>query len=200
MGRRPPEDYPVNPSADNSRSRRLALLEAVIFLSPEPVALSHLAYALGVTQAEVSALLDQLAIEFQQPHHGLMLRSVAGGYQLVTKPEHHDDLRDLVGNLPPPAPLSKAAMETAAIIAYKQPITAAQLQAIRGVRNTETLRTLLKRKIIAPAGRANTRGQPVQYKTTRRFLLEFGLRDLSELPSLSELRQREGFLLDGESA
>ena len=128
-----------------------------------------------------------------------MLRALAGGYQLITKPEHHQELRERVENLPPPAPLSQAAVETAAIIAYKQPITAAQLQAIRGVRNRETLRTLLKRKIIAPAGRARTRGHPVEYKTTRRFLIEFGLQSLEELPSIDELQQRVGFPLDLET-
>ena len=194
-----PERPASGPAADASPTRRLALLEAALFLSPEPIPLSHLAYALGETKERTSLLLDELAGELENPRHGLMLRSVAGGYQLVTKPEHHQELRDLVENLPPPAPLSRAALETAAIIAYKQPITAAQLQAVRGVRNAETLRTLLRRKIIAPAGRAKTRGHPVQYKTTRRFLLEFGLSDLSELASLSELRQREGFLLDLES-
>ena len=126
-----------------------------------------------------------------------MLRALAGGYQLITKPEHHQELRERVENLPPPAPLSQAAVETAAIIAYKQPITAAQLQAIR---NRETLRTLLKRKIIAPAGRARTRGHPVEYKTTRRFLIEFGLQSLEELPSIDELQQRVGFPLDLEAS
>ena len=185
---------------DRSEARLLALLEAVTFVSPEPVPLAHLAYALGETPERICALADRLATEFAQPQHGLMLRSLAGGYQLITKPEHNQQLRELVENLPPPAPLSKAAVETAAIIAYKQPITAAQLQAIRGVRNSETLRTLLKRKIIAPAGRARTRGHPVQYKTTRRFLIEFGLHGLDELPSIEELQQRVGFPLDLEPA
>jgi segregation and condensation protein B len=184
---------------DPSEARLLALLEAVTFVSPEPVPLAHLAYALGETPERVRELADRLAAEFAEPHHGLMLRALAGGYQLITKPEHHQELRELIENLPPPAPLSKAAVEAAAIIAYKQPITAAQLQAIRGVRNSETLRTLLKRKIIAPAGRARTRGHPVQYKTTRRFLIEFGLQSLDELPSIEELQQRVGFPLDLEA-
>jgi segregation and condensation protein B len=188
-----------HPEDDASQTRLLALLEAILFVSAEPIPLAHLAYALGETPEQVGLLLDRLAIELAQPRHGLMLRLVAGGYQLITKPEHHQKLRELVENLPSPAPLSKAAVETAAIIAYKQPITAAGLQAIRGVRNSESLRTLLKRKIIAPAGRAKTRGAPVQYKTTRRFLIEFGLQSLSDLPSLEELRQREGFPLDLES-
>ena len=183
---------------DPSEARLLALLEAVTFVSPEPVPLAHLAYALGETPERIRTLAEHLAAEFAQPQHGLMLRALAGGYQLITKPEHHQELRELIENLPPPAPLSKAALETVAIIAYKQPITAAQLQSIRGVRNSETLRTLLKRKIIAAAGRAPTRGHPVQYKTTRRFLIEFGLQGLDELPSLQELHQRAGFPLDLE--
>ena len=184
---------------DPSEARLLALLEAVAFVSPDPVPITHLAYALGETPERIRALAGRLAAEFAEPHHGLMLRTLAGGYQLITKPEHNQELRELVENLPPPAPLSKAAVETAAIIAYKQPVTAAQLQAIRGVRNSETLRTLLKRKIITPAGRAHTPGHPVQYKTTRRFLIEFGLQSLDELPSIQELQQRAGFPLDLEA-
>jgi segregation and condensation protein B len=171
--------------------RLLAVLEAALFVSPEPLQPAQLARALGETPETIAALADSLAAELAKPQHGMMLRTVAGGYQLVTKPEHHQELRDLLENLPPPAPLSRAAVETAAIIAYKQPITAAELESIRGVRNRESLRTLLKRKIIVPAGRARTRGHPVQYKTTKRFLVEFGLQSLDELPSLDELKQRD---------
>ena len=185
-----------DPAAPVSDACLLALLEAAIFISPEPLPLAHLARVLGETTERIAGLAAALAAEFAQPRHGLLLRPIAGGYQFVTKPEHHQELRELVENLPPPAPLSRAAVETAAIIAYKQPITAAEIEAIRGVRNRETIRTLLKRKIIAPAGRARTRGHPLQYKTTRRFLIEFGLEGLDELPSLTELRQREGFPLD----
>jgi segregation and condensation protein B len=176
--------------------RLRALLEAALFVAPEPLQPVQLARALGETPATIAALLESLAAELAKPQHGVMLRIVAGGYQLVTKPEHHEELRDVVENLPPPAPLSRAAVETAAIIAYKQPITAAELESIRGVRNRETLRTLLKRKIIAPAGRARTRGYPVQYKTTKRFLIEFGLRNLDELPTLNELKPQQERWLD----
>ena len=169
--------------------RLLALLEAALFVSPEPLQPAQLARAMGETPEQITALANSLAADLAKPAHGLMLRTVAGGYQLVTKPEHHQELRELVENLPPPAPLSHAAVETAAIIAYKQPITAAELESIRGVRTRETLRTLLKRKIIAPAGRARTRGHAVQYKTTKRFLTEFGLNSLDELPSLKEIEQ-----------
>jgi segregation and condensation protein B len=184
---------------EDSEERLVALLEAAIFVSPEPIPLAELAYALGQTPERTTALLSLLAAELERPQHGLMLRVLAGGYQLVTKPEHHEQLKAMLANLPPPAPLSKAAVEAAAIIAYKQPVTAAELEALRGVRNREALRTLLKRKIVAPAGRAKTRGHPVRYKTTRRFLIEFGLKSLAELPALEELRQRSGFPIDLES-
>jgi segregation and condensation protein B len=184
---------------ERSEERLLALLEATIFVSPEPVPLGHLAYALNETPERIQTLLDSLAAELEKPQHGLKLRQLAGGYHFSSKPEHHQELREVVENLPPPAPFSKAALETAAIIAYKQPITAAEIQQIRHTRNSEPLRTLLKRKIIAPAGRAPTRGYPVRYKTTRRFLLEFGLQSLEELPSLEELKQRVGLPLDLDS-
>ena len=176
--------------------RLRALLEAALFVAPEPLQATQLARALGETPAAIAALLESLAAELAKPQHGVMLRIVAGGYQLVTKPEHHQELRDLVENLPPAAPLSRAAVETAAIIAYKQPITAAELESIRGVRNRETLRTLLKRKIIAPAGRARTRGHALQYKTTKRFLIEFGLQSLDELPMITELKPQDKWPLD----
>jgi segregation and condensation protein B len=187
-------ERPVSEPGDRSETRLLALLEAALFVAPEPLRLAHLAYALGERPERIEGILARLAAELAKPEHGVSLRSVAGGYQLITKPEYHQELRELVENLPSPAPLSKAAVETAAIIAYKQPMTAAELQAIRGVRNSETLRTLLKRKIIAPAGRAKKRGSPIQYKTTPRFLIEFGLQSLDELPSSDELRQRVGLL------
>jgi segregation and condensation protein B len=181
---------------DGSSDRLLALLEAALFVSPEPLQPAQLARALGEPPDRIATLAGALAQELASPRHGLMLRTVAGGYQLVTKPEHSQELRDIIENLPPPAPLSRAAVETAAIIAYKQPITAAELEQIRGVRNRETLRTLLKRKIVAPAGRARTQGHPLQYKTTKRFLIEFGLESLDELPSLEELKQRPDFAPD----
>lgn len=177
---------------DAATSRLLALLEASLFVSPEPLAPVHLARAMNETPARIVELACALSAELAKPHHGLMLRTVAGGYQLVTKPEHHQELREIVENLLPPVPLSRAAVETAAIIAYKQPITAVEVEAIRGVHNRETLRTLLKRKLIAPAGRAKTRGHPVQFKTTNRFLIEFGLESLAELTSLEELHVTDG--------
>ena len=199
-----PPPLPPDPSAEplgsdareQTESRLRALVEAAIFVSPEPIPLPHLARALGEPEDRVDALVQELAAEYQRPERGLMIRKLAGGYQIITKPEHHAELKALVANLRPPAPLSMAALETVAVIAYKQPITAAEIQAIRSVQGSGVLATLLKRKLIAPAGRRNTPGKPLLYKTTRQFLFEFGLADLSELPSFDEFRQAQGIKLD----
>ena len=170
------------------RTRLRALLEAAIFAAPEPVPLQHLARATGQPVDLIRELLESLAAEFDQAHHGLRLRTAAKGYQFTTKPEHHEGLKRLQAGLRPPLPLSKQAVETAAVIAMLQPVTASEVQAARKVRNNNAVRTLLRRKLIAPAGRAPTRGNPVRYRTTEQFLLEFGLNDLSELPTVKEFQ------------
>jgi segregation and condensation protein B len=142
--------------------------------------------------------MEQWAVELARSHRGLQLRVVAGGYQLVTKAEHHAELQELFAGLPEPAPLSRAAIETAAAIALQQPVTAAEVQAVRGIRNSDTIRTLLKRKLIAPAGRAPTRGNPLRYRTTERFLKEFGLSNLDELRSASALLHQPKHMVEGE--
>ena len=170
------------------RAQLRALLEAAIFAAPEPVPLQQLSRATGEPPELIRELLESLKAEFDQPDHGLRLRTVARGYQFTTKPEHHEGLKRLQAGLRPPLPLSKQAVETAAVIAMLQPVTASEVQAARKVRNNNAIRTLLRRKLIAPAGRAHTRGNPVRYRTTQQFLIEFGLKDLSELPNVREFR------------
>ena len=170
------------------RAQLRALLEAAIFAAPEPIPLKQLAGATGEPLDLIQELLESLKAEFDQPDHGLRLRTVAKGYQFTTKPEHHDGLKRLQAGLRPPLPLSKQAVETAAVIAMLQPVTASEVQAARKVRNNNAIRTLLRRKLIAPAGRAHTRGNPVRYRTTQQFLIEFGLNDLSELLNIKEFR------------
>jgi len=170
------------------RARLRALLEAAIFASPEPIPLKQLVRAIGQPAERIRELLESLVAEFDRADHGLRLRTVAKGYQFTTKPEHHEELKQLQAGLRPPLPLSKQAVETAAVIAMLQPVTASEVQAARKVRNNNAIRTLLRRKLIAPAGRAHTRGNPVRYRTTQAFLIEFGLNDLSELPSVKEFR------------
>jgi segregation and condensation protein B len=131
-------------------------------------------------------LLEQLAAEYDKPEHGITVREVAGGYKMATKPEHHEGVRSFVKSLKPPLKLSLPALETLAVIAYKQPVTAPEIMEIRGVQGTGVLKTLLDRKLIGVAGRKNVIGKPILYRTTKDFLIQFGLKDLSELPSLKE--------------
>jgi segregation and condensation protein B len=134
-------------------------------------------------------VLDQLVAEYDRPEHGLTIREVAGGYKMATKPEHHEAVRNFVKSLKPPLKLSLPALETLAVIAYKQPVTGPEIMEIRGVQGGGVLKTLLDRKLIAVAGRKNVIGKPILYKTTREFLLQFGLKDLAELPSLKEFEE-----------
>ncbi len=178
-------DTPAD-QAESNEARLLALLEAVVYVTDEPLSLEQIAKALGESQHAVKDLLDKLVEEFNKPNHGLTVREVAGGYKMATKPEHHEAVRNFVKNLNPPLKLSLAALETLAVIAYKQPITAPEIMEIRGVQGAGVLKTLIDRKLITTAGRKNVVGKPILYKTTREFLVQFGLRDLNELPTLKE--------------
>ena len=137
-------------------------------------------------QELVEKLLEELAAEYAQPTHGLTIREIAGGYKMATKPEFHEHIRAFVKSLKPPMKLSLAALETLSVIAYKQPITAPEIMEIRGVQGAGVLKTLIDRKLIAPGGRKKVVGNPIVYKTTREFLIQFGLNDLNELPTLKE--------------
>src|SRR5215469_3312554 len=117
---------------------------------------------------------------------------------MATKPEHHDAVRTFVKRLKPPLKISLRALETLAVIAYKQPVTAPEIMEIRGVQGAGVLKTLLDRKLIAGAGRKNVIGKPILYKTTKEFLIQFGLKDLSELPSLKEFEEIRRLAIDGD--
>jgi segregation and condensation protein B len=177
-------------------NRLRALLEGALFAAPQPVRVADLARALGYHPAVIQHLLEEMRQELEHPRHALQVRFVAGGYRLSTKPEHHEALREAVANLAPPLPFSKAALETLSIIALHQPVSAAEIQEMRGVRNSDPIRTLLRRKLIAPAGRAPTRGHPLRYRTTPKFLVEFGLESLEEVRAASELRHEPKIVLE----
>ena len=154
---------------------------------------------IGQPRERVEKLLDELVAEFDKPEHGVTIREVAGGYKMATKAEHHEAVRNFVKSLKPPLKLSLPALETLAVIAYKQPVTAPEIMEIRGVQGAGVLKTLLDRKLIAAAGRKNVIGKPILYKTTKEFLVQFGLKDLSELPSLKEFEEiRRMAIADGE--
>jgi segregation and condensation protein B len=166
-----------------------AILEAIVYITDEPLSAQQIAAALGHPIDEVKRLLDELAAEYARPDHGLSVREVAGGYKMATKAEHHEAVRAFVKKLTPPLKLSLAALETLAVVAYKQPVTAPEIMEIRGVQGAGVLKTLLDRRLIAESGRKKVVGQPILYKTTKEFLVQFGLKDLSELPTLKEFEE-----------
>lgn len=166
-----------------------AVVEAVIYVTDEPLSADQIATALQQPAARIGQVLEELTAEYNKPEHGLTIREVAGGYKMSTKPEHHEAIRAFVKNLKPPLKLSLAALETLALIAYKQPITAPEVMEVRGVQGAGVIKTLIDRKLIATAGRKIVLGKPILYKTTKEFLVQFGLKDLSELPTLKEFEE-----------
>ncbi len=182
-------DAPTPSSALAEDTQLRAVLEAIVYIAEEPLTLVQISAALQQPAERVRALLEQLIAEFDKPEHGVTIREVAGGYKMATKPEHHETVRNFVKSLKPPLKLSLPALETLAVIAYKQPVTAPEINEIRGVRGAGVLNTLLDRKLIAAAGRKNVIGKPILYKTTKEFLIQFGLKDLSELPTLKEFEE-----------
>jgi segregation and condensation protein B len=179
------EERPV----ENSDAPLKAILEAIVYITDEPLSAQQMAAALERPIDVVKRLLDELVAEFAAPGHGLSIREVAGGYKMATKAEHHEAVRAFVKKLTPPLKLSLAALETLAVIAYKQPVTTPEIMDIRGVQGASVLQTLLDRKLIAEAGRKNVVGKPILYKTTKEFLVQFGLKDLTELPTLKEFEE-----------
>jgi segregation and condensation protein B len=143
-------------------------------------------------------ILDQLIADYATPERGLEIREVAGGYRLATKPEYHDAVRGFVKSLKPPLKLSLQALETLAVVAYKQPVTAPEISEIRGVDSGGVLGSLMARKLITTAGRKQVIGRPILYKTTKDFLLRFGLKDINELPSIEEFEKMAGELAEQE--
>ena len=179
-----------------------AKIEAIVYAAETPVTLeqtfqlvkeSVLAEQEGMDEAgaksRVRATLEELAAEYGTSEHGIELRQVAGGYRMSTKPEQHDMVRAFAKSLKPPIRLSLPALETLAVIAYKQPVTVPEIQEIRGVHAAGDIKTLLDKKFISTAGRKEVLGRPILYKTTKDFLVHFGLKDLSDLPSMEEFEE-----------
>jgi segregation and condensation protein B len=166
-----------------------ASLEAIIYAADEPATLDQIAKALGVEKTEARAALDLLAAAYQTDDRGIEVRKVAGGWKFYTKAQHHDVVRKFIKSLQPPLRLTMPALETLAVIAYKQPATAPEINEIRGVNVGGVLKTLLEKRLITTAGRKEVIGRPILYRTSKQFLMRFGLSDLDELPSLKEFEQ-----------
>ena len=198
-----PEQLNIELEASREQSaeeRLLAMLEAIVYITDEPLSAAQIAVALGEPAARIETLLERLVAEYSKPWHGVTVRELAGGYKMTTKAEHHEAIRNFVKSLKPPLKLSLAALETLAVIAYKQPITAPEVMEIRGVQGAGVLKTLLDRKLITSAGRKSVIGRPILYKTTKDFLVQFGLKEVSELPTLKEFEDLRRLALDDSDA
>ncbi len=144
---------------------------------------------LRTIKARLSTIIDELTAEYSSSDRGMEIRQIAGGYRMATKPEHHDVVVGFAKSVKPPIRLSLQALETLSVIAYKQPVTVPEISEIRGVDSSGVIATLLDRKLITTAGRKQVIGRPILYKTTKEFLLRFGLNDVSELPSMEEFEK-----------
>ena len=169
-----------------TNEERKAALEAIIYAADEPATIDQLATVLGEEKLAVQSALDELVAGCASEERGIEIRAVAGGYKMYTKPQHHDVVRRFIKSLRPPLRLSMPALETLAVIAYKQPVTAPEISDIRSVNTSGVISTLLDKKLITTAGRKEVMGRPILYKTSKEFLMRFGLSDLDELPSLKE--------------
>ena len=175
-------------------------LEAIIYAADEPATIQQLANAVGEEKHVVRTALDELVANYGSDDRGVEIRQVAGGYRVYTKPQHHDVVRRFIKSLQPPLRLSMPALETLAVIAYKQPATQPEIQEIRGVNCSGVIQTLLERRLITMAGRKHVIGRPMLYRTSKEFLMRFGLGELDELPSLKEFEAlaREALGTEGE--
>src|ERR1700759_1198057 len=169
-----------------TNEERKAALEAIVYAADEPATVEQLAVALNEERLVVQAALDELVASYATEERGIEMRAVAGGYKFYTKPQHHDVVRRFIKSLRPPLRLTMPALETLAVISYKQPVTGPEIAEIRGVNTSGVLKTLLDKRLITTAGRKEVMGRPILYRTSKEFLVRFGLSDLSELPSLKE--------------
>jgi len=161
-------------------------LEAIIYAADEPATIEQLAGAIGEEKHVVRTALDELVASYASDERGIEIRAVAGGYRYYTKPQHHDTVRRFIKSLRPPVRLTMPALETLAVIAYKQPVTQPEVQEIRGVNCAGVIETLLEKRLITTAGRKQVIGRPILYRTAKEFLVRFGLSAVDELPSLKE--------------
>ncbi len=166
-----------------------AAIEAIVYAADEPATPAQIAKVLQVDKAVVTAALDEMIAGCVTDERGIEIRKVAGGYRISTKPHQHDVVRRFIKSIQPPLRLTLQALETLAVIAYKQPVTVPEIQEIRGVNAAGVIQTLLDKRLVVTAGRKPVVGRPILYRTSKEFLMRFGLNDVDELPSLKEFEQ-----------
>jgi segregation and condensation protein B len=185
------EDAPVLPPAEVR-----AVLEALIFASPQPLTAREIGKVLqGVPKEGWQQALEEIRADYARDGRGLQLVEVANGYQITTRPEYNDWVRELI-DPKSPTRLSIQALETLAVIAYKQPVTLPEIIELRGIKSGGVIKTLLEKRLIRILGRKEVVGRPILYGTTKQFLLHFGMKDLSELPKIEEFAEYLGEEVD----
>jgi segregation and condensation protein B len=195
-----PETEPTPESSDHSEiegqreiggAELKAIAEAMIFVADEPLSAKTIADVIDVEREAIEKAISELAAEYDVRNSGLQLREIAAGWQIATRPEHHEQIRAYLKSRPS-AKLSLASLETLAVIAYKQPVTVPEILEIRGVQSPSAIKTLLDKRLIVAKGRKETVGRPMMYGTSKEFLIQFGLKDLSELPSIEDFQDLAG--------
>jgi len=179
------------PHTVQSMIERIGVIEALIFVAEEPLSAKTIAEILKEDRDGVGQAIGELVKEFNGRNGGLQLREVAGGWQFATRPEYHEHVRAFLRTRPS-AKLTLASLETLAVIAYRQPVTVPEILEIRGVQSPSAIKTLLDKKLIVAKGRKETVGRPMMYGTSKEFLMQFGLKDLSELPSIEDFEDLAG--------
>ena len=169
----------------------VAVVEALIFVSDEPITTKLLSEVLGEDRDAIEAAVTELQKEYEGRESGLQIREIAGGWQIATRTELHEEVRKFLKTRPS-AKLSLASLETLAVIAYKQPVTVPEILEIRGVQSASAIKTLLEKRLIVTKGHKETVGRPMQYGTSKEFLIQFGLKDLTELPSIEDFEDLAG--------
>ena len=184
----------TEPDADapaRSTAEVMAIAESIIFVSDEPITSKVLGDLIGEDKETVRAAVEELQREYEERGGGLQIREIAGGWQIATRTEYHEEVRKFLKTRPS-AKLSLAALETLAVIAYKQPVTVPEILEIRGVQSASAIKTLLEKRLIITKGHKETVGRPMMYGTSKDFLIQFGLKDLSDLPSIEDFEDLAG--------
>jgi len=185
------DDDQIEGHREISSAELKSIAEALIFVADEPLSAKTIADVLKIERDVVEKAIGDLMKEYDKRNGGIQLREIAGGWQIATRPEHHEQIRAYLKSRPS-AKLSLASLETLAVIAYKQPVTVPEILEIRGVQSPSAIKTLLDKRLIVAKGRKETVGRPMMYGTSKEFLIQFGLKDLTELPSIEDFQDLAG--------
>ena len=185
------EEGAIEGQREISDTELRAIVESLVFVADEPISAKTIADVVDLEREKIDNAIQELARDYESRPGGLQIREIAGGWQIATRPEHHEHIRAYLKSKPS-AKLSLASLETLAVIAYRQPVTVPEILEIRGVQSPSAIKTLLDKRLIVAKGRKETVGRPMMYGTSKEFLIQFGLKDLSELPSIEDFQDLAG--------